>query len=402
MPDVVVRLLRASTRRRQHGEIGVLRVLHVSEVHWGGVVTLIQHFVEGQRRAGDDVFLLAPPAFPGVPTDIKVPWSLVRKEPRTFPLAYRELVRAVRRLEPDVIHLHSFLAGLIGRLPHAIEGVPVVYQPHAWSFDLREDRLFGASVKSWEKLASGRTAVLVTNCEDEIAEGREVGIRTKAHSIGVIVDTHHHRPVDDVARQLHRANCGVTERRMLVCIGRLARQKGQDLLVRAWERARPPETELVLVGPGDPTQLAGLAPTQWGRTIRAVGEQTDIRPWLHASEALLLSSRYETVSLVIAEAMSCGRPVVTTAVNGASEVVLGGDLPAAGIVVPLEDMRGLLDSAERLLGDELLSARFSDAGRQRAERLFSSEQVSLRLRAAYESARVPRQRAPHTPAHASR
>jgi glycosyltransferase involved in cell wall biosynthesis len=132
--------------------------------------------------------------------------------------------------------------------------------------------------------------------------------------------------------------------------------------------------------------LEPLAPSQWGETVFAMGEQDDVRPWLWACDALVLPSRYETVALVVAEAMSCGRPVVATAVNGARDTILGGSLPAAGAVVEPADMDALIEQAARRLDDHELWSAESAAGRQRAEAHFSPTQVNDRLDAAYRDA----------------
>ena len=363
-----------------------MRILHVSEVQWGGVVSLIQEFAGSQVDRGDDVLLLAPRAFPvldGAPVEW---WGLDRGDPTTYLTAYRQLRATVARFRPDVVHLHSFVAGFFGRLPGAVSGVPVVYQPHAWSFDLREERLFRQSVRAWERLAGRRTTVMVTNCQDEIDEGRAVGVTGPAVSIGVAIDPVRFRPATEEQSRNHREACEVVSPRMLLCIGRLARQKGQDELVRAWEERPLPDTELVLLGPGETASLAAAAPREWGRSIRAVGEQADVRPWIWAADALVLSSRYETVALAIAEAMSCARPVVATAVNGAREVVLEGALPPAGHVVPLGAMHELLDAAQSILDAPQEAAAMSAAGRQRAEQLFDPDRVVARLAGAYQQA----------------
>ncbi|VXC52178.1 glycosyltransferase [Nocardioides sp. AX2bis] len=355
----------------------------MSEVQWGGVVNLIREFTEEQVARGDEVLVLTPSGFPSLDNADIERWDLDRGKPATYLRAYRQLRRAVSTFRPDVVHLHSFVAGFLGRLPGAVAGTPIVYQPHAWSFDLREERLFQQSVKAWERVAGWHTNVMVTNCEAEIEEGLSIGVRTPGVSIGVAIDPGHFHPVDELERERHRRDCGVTSGRMLVVVGRLVRQKGQDQLVASWERRPIPDTELVLVGPGDQEGLAALAPKQWGSSIRAVGEQNDVRPWIWASDAVVLASRYETVALAVAEAMSCGRAVVATAVNGTSEVVLGGHLPPAGRIVPLGAMDELLDDVTRILAEPATAAGMAAAGRIRAEEHFSPATVADRLRAAY-------------------
>ena len=324
-----------------------MRVLHVSEAHVGGVVSVLQEFTRYQAAAGHDVHLLVPPQFPPRAVGTRHGWSIDRERLATAVPASRELAATVRRVRPDVVHLHSFVAGVLGRLPRLIRGVPVVYQPHAWSFEFYSGRIRPAAMRMWERWAARRVDVLVANCDDEIAEGAVMGIDRPAVTLGLALDLEHFRVPTHTERATARAALGRDGRRMLVVLGRLARQKGQDLLLREWERRPLPDTDLVLVGPGDAGSLREHAPVQWGRSVHAIGSTDDVRSWLWAGDLLLLPSRYETVSLAVGEAMACGLPVVATDVNGAAEAVVGGPLPAGGEIVAVGDMAHLLDRARR-------------------------------------------------------
>ena len=366
-----------------------LRILHVSEVHWGGVVTLLREFTREQVAAGHEVHVLSPPLATMADGVGVESWTVERSKPHTFWAAARQLHRAVERHRPDVIHLHSFLAGFIARLPSVVaqrNRPGIVYQPHAWSFDLIRIPGASATVRVFERSALRRTDVIVGNCQDEVDEGVSAGIHLPAFVLGVAVRPEIYYPVDDLRRVGLRRQLGIKRPHLLVCIGRLAWQKGQDVLVSEWERAPLSESELVFVGPGDPSSLASLAPLEWNRSIRWVGEHADIRPWLWAADLLLLPSRYETVALVVAEALACGRPVIATAVNGAVATLLRGPSPPAGAVVPLGDMKRLLYEAGRRLLDPLLRQREGEAAWQRAQAEFSPEAVSARLEDAYRHA----------------
>lgn len=377
------------------GTNGALRILHVSEVRWGGVVTLLRHFADEQRRTGHDVRLLAPPGHPDLDGVPSVQWSLDRAKPFTFLPAVHQMRQVVRQLRPDVVHLHSFFAGALGRAPmglSGLDGVPVVYQPHAWATDLYDSALAAKAVALIERRASRRTQVLVTNCQDEIDKGRSFGVDLPSAELGVAVDLTKFRPPDPSARQRARAELDVDERAVLLVLGRLARQKGQDLLVRQWEATPIPGAQLFLVGPGDASELARVAPNEWGRSIHAVGEPPDVEKWLQAADLLLLPSRYETVGLVVAEAMATGLPVIATSVDGARATIEDPathgqtGLEPAGAVVPLGDMAALLDEARHRLEDADLRAREARRARERAEHLFRPDLVADRLEAAYRQA----------------
>ncbi len=367
-----------------------LTILHVSEVHWGGVITLLDHFTREQVAEGHRVHVLAPPPV-GRALEDGVgfhPWSVARGRPHGYPAAVSQLRTLVAQLRPDVVHLHSFFAGVLGRLPRALGSTPpaVVYQPHAWSDHLFRQRALNAAVRVLERRGARRTNVLVTNCRDEIDRGAGFGVRLPAHPLGVTVDLDRFRPPTASERAEARAQLGLGDEKVLLVLGRLARQKGQDLLLPAWERLGPAGSVLALVGPGDTAPLAGLAPTQWGRTVRAPGSVEDVLPWLWASDLMVLSSRYETVGLVVAEAMATGLPVVATEVDGVREVVVDPPGAAAGAVVAAHDADALVAAALARLDDPDLRAAESSAAISRARTLFAPPVVASRLEAAYREA----------------
>lgn len=369
---------------------GRLRILHVSEVHWGGVVTLLRHFAAEQSATGHDVHVLAPAAMGDLPGAATHTWELTRGNPSSYPGARAGLRRLVDELRPDVVHLHSFIAGFFGRLPGSLpsgsDRPAVIYQPHAWSFELVDNAVVRTAIRRWERYSARRADLLVANCWDEVEEGRRAGVRLPAHELGVAVDLTAYHPVDDVERHRQRDRLGLGARTVVVCLGRIARQKGQDLLLPVWERRPPPGTVLVLVGPGDTTELSRLAPTQWRQSILAVGEQDDVRPWLWASDMLVMPSRYETVGLVVAEAMACERPVVAWAVNGARTTVLSGPPGPGGAVVDVGDAETMMDElTARAACPETMRSE-GEVARARAERLFPPPLVVRRLNDAYSSA----------------
>lgn len=378
-----------------------LTILHVSEVHWGGVITLLDHFTHQQVAAGHRVHVLAPPPVEAVLADGVGfhPWSVVRGRPHGFPGAVRQLRRLVEEVRPDVVHLHSFFAGLLGRAPGALGARPpaVVYQPHAWSDHLFRQESLNRLVRLLERRGAARTDVLVTNCRDEVDRGAAFGVRLPAHPLGVTVDLDRFRPPTGEERAEARRALGLADQPLLLVLGRLARQKGQDLLLPAWERARPPGAMLALVGPGEQESLAALAPREWGRSVLAPGGVDDVLPWLWASDLLVLSSRYETVGLVVAEAMACGLPVVATEVDGVREVVVDPPGAPAGAVVAAEDVTALLVEARRRLEDPGLREVERRAALDRARTLFAPPVVAARLDEAYRVAIAGRQAPPVHP-----
>ncbi len=129
-------------------------------------------------------------------------------------------------------------------------------------------------------------------------------------------------PANSASRRLL---AGPATRRQILCVGRLAPQKGIDRLVRlapAFLSALP-EHELVVVGRGDqgPSLEALARRGGFGSRIRFVPWQADIAPLMASAEVIVSLSRYEGMSNVLLEAMACGKPVVATGVEGVAELL---------------------------------------------------------------------------------
>jgi glycosyltransferase involved in cell wall biosynthesis len=134
-----------------------------------------------------------------------------------------------------------------------------------------------------------------------------------------------------------------TSARVVVAAGRLARQKGYDLLLPAWKQVSEsyPDWQLRIFGEG--RQRARLEAMVGrlgiGSNTRLAGFTDRLPHELQQGSFFVLSSRYEGLPMVLLEAMSCGLPVVSfDCPTGPSEVVAPG---VDGLLVPPEDIRRL-------------------------------------------------------------
>lgn len=362
------------------------RVLHAFEPATAGVPAFVTAVAGAQARRGDAVVVLAPEwlAEPYRTADVDGWCARTWRPERWAPIlsAARDLRRAVADVDPDVVHLHSFYAGVAGRLGPALD-VPVVHQPHAWPFS-RAGR--GRAVaRALERRLARRADALVTVSEDEADEGRGAGIDLPTVVSAVPVDLEHVRPVDAVGRARARAGLGVsTEDPVVVCVGRLEHQKGQDRLLAAWRHHRAAVHEvrarLVLVGPGRRDDVLRWAGDETGVSVHHVGGVDDVRPWLAAADVAVQPSRWEGMSMAVAEELATGVPVVATDVAGMREMI-GSGPQAAGAVVP--DPDDLVPAVLRRLLDPALRRREGVAARQRAEGLFAIDRIVERIDQAY-------------------
>ncbi|MFG6197854.1 glycosyltransferase, partial [Nonomuraea sp. JJY05] len=333
-------------------------VLHVTQPVDGGVGAYVAMAAADQARRGWRVAVACPPpdllAGPlageldrlGVP---RLDWAAGRAPGLGDVVQAARLRRIVREFGPDAVHLHSSKAGLAGRA--ALRGrVPTLFQPHGWSWLAARGAVATAAL-AWERLAARWADRVICVGEGEAALARRHGVPGDLVVVRNGVDLRRFRPAGPRERAEARARHGIAEDTPLaVCVGRVTRQKGQDLLLSAWQRvaARDGRARLAIVGDGP------LLRTLRSRAVPGVhfaGGVTDVRPWYAAADVVVLPSRWEGLPLTALEALATGRPVVACAVPGLTELVSGG----VGALVQPEDGAGLAEALLVRLGQPALA-----------------------------------------------
>jgi glycosyltransferase involved in cell wall biosynthesis len=361
---------------------GPLSILHVSQPTDGGVANYVADVAADQTARGLRVVVASPAWGDDLGARLEasgarhVDWTAGRAPGPSSFLDARRLARIIGDEEPALVHLHSSKAGLAGRL--ALRGrLPTIFQPHAWSFEAARGPLRTAAL-AWERRAASWGTILCVS-EAERRRGEEHGVRANWRVIPNAVDLDEWRAALPEDRSAARRDLELDDRPTVVCVGRLCRQKGQDILLDAWPEVaeRLPGARLVLVGDGpDANSLRNRA----GEGVRLVGRRGDVGQWLAAADVVALPSRWEGMSIGMLEAMAKERSVVASDVPGAEEA-LDDD---AGALVPPEDPAALANAlAERLL-DPAKAAAEGRRGRERVERSHDLRAMTAALATLYE------------------
>ena len=335
-----------------------LTILHVSQPVAGGVAQVVADLVCGQVADGHRVVLACPDggrlgAEAAAAGAVVRGWAAGRGPGPGLPGEVAALRRLVAETDPELVHLHSAKAGLAGRL--AIRGSrPTVFQPHAWSFAAVSGPVASAA-RAWERRAVRWTDRLLCVSEQERREGEAAGLRGSWALAPNGLDLGRFDSSRLPSQAQARAMLGIEgvggDRPVAVCVGRLCRQKGQDVLLRAWAGVpeRVPGAQLVLVGEGpDRAALeAQVAALPQPGSVHLVGPVDDPRDWYVAADLMVLPSRWEGMALAPLEAMACSRPVLLTEVAGARECLPEG----ASAPVPVADPDALREALVTRLAD---------------------------------------------------
>ena len=310
----------------------------------------------------------------------------------------------------DLVHSHTWYANLGGHLAGLLYGIPHVVTAHSLE-PLRpwkaEQLGGGYAVSSFAERTSylGASAVVAVSSamRDDVLHAYPDVDPDKVHVVHNGIDTETWSPVDDPDRV--RSHGVDPDQPSVVFVGRITRQKGLPLFLRAC-RELPPEVQLVLCAGAPDTQeilaevealVAELAQTRAGVVwIREMLPRADVVALLSAATAFVCPSIYEPLGIVNLEAMACETAVVATATGGIPEVVVDGE---TGVLVPIEqatDGTGtpldpdqyVADFAAALVAvvsDPERAARMGRAGRERAMAAFSWSTIAERTRQIYDA-----------------
>jgi glycosyltransferase involved in cell wall biosynthesis len=241
--------------------------------------------------------------------------------------------------------------------------IPTVFQPHAWSFLASRHGIQGASLR-WERYAARWATELVCVSTTERQLGESLSIHAPTTVIPNGIDLAEFRPAGARDRIHARKLLGLDDVPIVLCVGALIVQKGQQDLLSEWPavRARVPEAQLLLVGDGpDRHALERLADGLDG--VLFAGARTDVPLWMAAADVVVVPSRWEGMALVPLEAMACARSVVATDVNGVVDSVPSD----AGAIVMLDDRSALVAALVARLEDPLLAEEEGWRGRSHVE-----------------------------------
>ena len=308
--------------------------VHVVAPHDAGAATaeeLQGVHVERFRYAPDRLERLAHDG--GILANLRYPSRTLLVPP--FLLAYaRASLSAVQRLRPDVIHAHWwFPGGVMGAIASLVTRVPLVITLHGSDVHIAERpglrklarlTLRRAAVVGVVSEALRREAIDLLNVDSEKVVVLRMPLQMPAPAT---VET----PPDPPPLRL-------------VCVGRLAREKGFGVLLDAMRMLDVP-VSLDVFGDGPSRAELESAARGLDVTFHGFRPRAELADALASAHALAVPSLREGLGMVALEALAVGRPVIASGTGGLVEVVVDGD---DGILVPPGDPVALAAALRRL------------------------------------------------------
>ena len=393
--------------------VGILTREYPPEVY-GGAGVHVEYLTQKLARHIDvQVHCFGAPRSSPLVAAAYQPWQALQGgRPEDAALAAMSVDLAMARgLEGvDLVHSHTWYANLAGHLAKLVWDVPHVCTSHSleplrpW----KAEQLGGGYALS---LFCERTALLSADAVIAVSEAMRRDLLAcypavdpgRVHTIHNGIDAGAYVPDhDDAALVRHDIDPG---RPLIVFVGRIARQKGIDHLLRAAPQidraaqlvliASAPDTPEIAAetrGLRDAAQAAG-ASLVW---IEEMVPRPELIQVLSHATAFVCPSIYEPFGLVNLEAMACEAAVVASAVGGIPEIVVDGEtgylVPcdpeavASDVVAARQFEATLAARINQLVADPDLATRLGTAGRRRVLERFTWEQVALRTVEVYRQA----------------
>ncbi|MEZ6005110.1 MAG: glycosyltransferase family 4 protein [Planctomycetota bacterium] len=275
--------------------------------------------------------------------------------------AVRRLARAMRELQPDVVHCHTGRANWIGGLAARAAGLPAVSTR-------RMDRRVKRNAKNRWIYGSllRRTAAISPAVLRALHEG---GVpKERCELIWSVVDPR--RLQASRGREAMRSALGIDPAALvLFAAGSLVERKGYDLLLRAMAQAQVPGLQLVVAGEGpEGPALARLGAELGLRgNVTWLGRREDMADLLGMADGFAMPSRAEGLGIAAVEAMGAGLPVLASAVGGLADLVLPG---RTGWLLPADDLAAWSAVLGQFAADGAARRALGEAGRERVQSAF--------------------------------
>ncbi|MFH0521903.1 glycosyltransferase family 4 protein [Streptomyces sp. M41] len=288
--------------------------------------------------------------------------------------------------EADLVHAHGLHASFRTVLALSGRRTPLVVTWHdrAQAEGAARAHLVGLLERRVVKTASvvlGSTSTLVDRA-------RRTGARdARLAAVAMPAPRRVVEPDDpDRLRPKVRAELGSTGRPLLIAVGSLERHRGYDVLLdaaRAWLRLDPVPL-VVIAGEGALRAALQRRIEDEGLPVRLIGRRDDVCELLAAADVALLTSSWESRSLLAQEALHARVPLVATDVGGIPELV--GD---AAELVPYGDAKALADTVVRLLADPERQELLRERGARQAATWPTEDETVAQVLSVYDELTQP-------------
>lgn len=242
--------------------------------------------------------------------------------------AFKKLNKFVRENKIDLIHCHTPVGGVVGRIIGKLNKVEtVIYTAHGFHF------FDGAPKINWliyypiEKFLSRWTDILITINNEDYNRAKNNFYAKKVEYIpGVGLDTERIKSIQ-VDRKQKREELGLNEDDIvLFSAGELSTRKNHKVVVEALGKLQNDKLKYLIAGKGDKKEELETLAKKYDieKNIKLLGYRTDIYELCKISDIFLFPSFQEGLSVALMEAIVCNNVIICSNIRGNNDIIING------------------------------------------------------------------------------
>jgi glycosyltransferase involved in cell wall biosynthesis len=334
----------------------------------GGLERVVEMLAAGLVACGHDVLVAAVTASPDGAAEFIHGLAALGVRAERIEVPQREYLKEVKGIRecvagfgPAVMHTHGYRADVIAGGVARRAGLPVVSTAHGYSGEGLRNLLYQ---KLQERALRRFDAVVAVSAP----------IRARLERAGVprerlrLIQNAFRPGALALTRSDARQALGIDESEFVVgWVGRLEREKGPDVMLRA---ALPLAQDGISVSfIGDGAMMGGLTRASLGAGVERVrfhGRVSDAARLLSAFDVFALTSRTEGTPIAVLEAMAAGTPIVATCVGGIPDMLSSDE----AVLVEPEDEAAIARAVRALRANTQLALTVAERAGQRLRRQF--------------------------------
>jgi glycosyltransferase involved in cell wall biosynthesis len=295
-----------------------------------------------------------------------------------------------REMKFDVVHTHTLLPGVAGRIAARLAGIPcVIHTFHSWPLHLYKSLAFKWAFYAAELVASHSAHAILFQNPDDLKSWSKIPAVPKSRAILVgngIDFSALQNKVAPGARKKIRDEFGISDETfVIVNVARFEPQKGHFLLLQSLKHLIPQVNRkivVLLVGMGVDQDKVEAEVNRLGLqdVVNFTGFRQDVPDILAASDVSVMASHYEGIPRALMESMALGLPVVATDVPGTRSLIKSEQ---TGILVESGDILGMSNALSKILTDPELARQLGERGKKHVQTRFDEYAVADRVEEIY-------------------
>lgn len=355
-----------------------IKILYVNySLNTGGIETLI---LELARRIDKSRFSPAVCVFEAGGklqaefVKLGIPVYVLQKGKGTDFCLPLKLAKLIKKEKFDLVHTHNQAAWLYGAVAALLSGTKIVHTNHTTA------DYHNYHARRWHLIEWVLSLITqkITTVAKSVAEYMINTEGIPARKIEVIYNGVKAELYEqDSGGERQKEELGLDDNHFIIGnVARLVANKDHRTLISAFKiiSGRMPEARLVIAGDGPlkdelRSQIEDLGLQD---TVKLLGNRRDIPDLLKIFNLFALSSLREGFPVVLLEAMASGKPVVSSDVDGNTELVIDDE---TGLIVPPGNPSAMAEAIERLARDRQKTKIMGANGRKRIKALFSFEKM---------------------------